>query len=214
MNEAVGYIQQVNNGFIQVVVPFERIWELEKKNITECRVIFDDGRHISAEQRKKIYAIFRDIANWNGDVPEYIKEEMKCRFIEQYGGEDFSLSDCTMETATEFINYLIDFCFLENIITSDTMLNRTDDIGHYLYSCLVNRRCCICNKEHSEIHHCEGSRVGMGFDRNKIDNIGRSAICLCRKHHSQAHQSEREFFEKYKVYGIELDEYLVRELKL
>lgn len=213
MNEAVGYIQKVNEGSIQILVPFERMWELEKKNITECRVILDDGRTISAIQRKKIYAIFRDIANWNGDVPEFIKEEMKCRFIETYGGNDFSLSDCTMELATEFINYLIDFCFLENIGTSDTMLNRTDDISHYLYSCLANRKCCICN-EKGEIHHCEGSRVGMGFDRNKIDNVGRSAICLCRKHHNQAHQSEAEFFEKYKVYGIELDSYLVKKLKL
>ena len=213
MNEAVGYIQEVNDGCITVLVPFQRIWELEKKKITECRVILDDGRHISAEQRKKIYAIFRDIANWNGDVPEFVKEELKCRFIEQYGGEDFSLSDCTMEVATEFINYLIDFCFLENIGTTDTMLNRTDDIGHYLYSCLANRKCCICNSK-GEIHHCEGSRVGMGFDRNRIDNIGRRAICLCRKHHNQAHQSETEFFEKYRVYGIELDEYLVRKLKL
>ena len=213
MNEAVGYIQDIKKDYISVLVPFQRMWELEKKNITECRVILDDGRHISAEQRKKIYAIFRDIANWNGDIPEYIKEEMKCRFIESYGGEEFSLSDCTMETATAFINYLIDFCFMENIGTTDTMLNRTDDIGHYLYSCLVNRKCCICNAK-GEIHHCEGSRVGMGFDRNKIDNIGRSAICLCRKHHNQAHQSEREFFERYKVYGIKLDEYLVRKLKL
>lgn len=213
MNEAVGYIQDIKKDSISVFVPFERIWEIEKKNITECRVILDDGRHISAEQRKKIYAIFRDIADWNGDVPEYIKAEMKCRFIEEYGGEDFSLSDCTMETATAFINYLIDFCFMENIGTTDTMLNRTDDISHYLYSCLANRKCCICNAK-GEVHHCEGSRVGMGFDRNKIDNIGRSAICLCRKHHSQAHQSEREFFEKYKVYGIKLDEYLVRKLKL
>lgn len=214
MNEAVGYIQQVNNkGYIQVLVPFERIWEIDKKNITECRVILDDGRRISAIQRKKIYAIFRDIANWNGDVPEFIKEELKCRFIETYGGDDFSLSDCTMETATAFINYLIDFCFLENIGTTDTMLNRTDDIGHYLYSCLANRKCCICNAK-GEIHHCEGSRVGMGFDRNKIYNIGRSAICLCRKHHNQAHQSEREFFDKFKVYGIKLDEYLVKKLKL
>ena len=138
---------------------------------------------------------------------------MKCRFIEQYGGEEFSLADCTMETATAFINYLIDFCFFENIGTTDTMLNRTDDIGHYLYSCLVNRKCCICNGK-GEIHHCEGSRVGMGFDRNKISNVGRRAICLCRKHHNQAHQSEREFFEKYRVYGIKLDEYLVRKVGL
>ncbi len=173
----------------------------------------DDGRTITREQQKKTYAIINDIGNWNGDVRESIKSEMKCRFLECYGGDWFSLSDCSVTTAREFINYLIDFCFCENIPTCDTLLNRTDDISHYLYSCLANRKCCICN-EKAEIHHCEGSRVGMGFNRNKISNIGRKAIALCRKHHAQAHNSEKEFFEKYHVYGIELDEYLIRKLKL
>ena len=118
-----------------------------------------------------------------------------------------------MTVATDFISFLIDFCFENNIGTRDTLLNRTDDIGHYLYSCLANRKCVVCNSR-GEVHHCEGSRVGMGFNRNDIENMGRRAICLCRKHHSQAHASEREFFEKYGVYGIKLDEYLCKKLNL
>ena len=213
--ERVGEIVKVQNDKAFIIVPLEKpdIYKFEKQEIKKAIVRFDDGRTISAEQRAKIYAILGDISEWQYDYMEIVKNTLKNEFLALYGYNYFSLSDCTMTIATEFINFLIDFCFLQNIPTRDTMLNRTDDISHYLYSCLANRKCCICNGK-GEIHHCEGSRVGMGFDRNKIDNIGRNAICLCRKHHNQAHQSEKEFFEKYKVYGIKLDEYLVKKLKL
>ena len=121
------------------------------------------------------------------------------------------MSDCTVTQAREFINYLIDFCFENNIGTRDTLLNRTDDISSYLYSCLVNRKCAVCNNK-ADIHHVEGSRVGMGFDRRKVNNIGRYAVALCRKCHSIAHNDELGFFEKYHIYGVQLDAYAVRRL--
>lgn len=213
MFEQVGYIQELQDNYVSVIVPIDKPYIFDKQSITECMVRFDDGRNISSVQRKKIYATIRDICDYTGDIPEYMKESLKCSYIEKYGGKWFSLSDCNMTEAREFINFLIDFCFENNIGTQDTMLNRADDISYYLYSCLAHRRCAICNAK-GEIHHCDGSRVGMGFNRNKIDNIGKKAICLCRKHHNQAHNSEREFFDKYHVYGIKLDEYLVKKLNL
>ena len=212
--EYVGYISDVQNNCVSLVVPVENVYFIDKKDVTQARVIFDDGRRIRAEQRKKAYAIIREISEWSGHAPaELMKETLKMNFLEYSGGEYFSLADCSVTTAREYINYLIDFCFYHNIPTRDTMLDHTDDINHYLYSCLAYRKCCVCN-EKAEIHHCEGSRVGMGFNRNKIDNIGRRAIALCRKHHSQAHNSEKDFFEKYHVYGMKLDAYLIRRLGL
>lgn len=211
MRENVGYIQQVADKWVTVFVPIEARDSLEKQNITECAVIFDDGRSISALQRKKTYATIRDISEFTGDSPEYMKEYLKYSFIEAYGGRYFSLADCTMELARDFISYLIDFCFEQSIPTRDTLLNRTDDISRYLYSCLAHRRCAVCNFK-GEVHHISGDKVGMGFNRNKIDNLGRRAICLCRKHHNQAHSDEKAFFEKYQIYGIPLDDYLVRRL--
>ena len=208
-----GYIQDIQDNYVQVLVPIDKVYTFEKQNITSCMVEFSDGRTITPDQRKKAHAILGEISDWNGDLPEYIKEIMKYGFIEAKGGDYFSLADCSVTTAREFINYLIDFCFFNNVPTRDTMLNRTEDIGHYLYSCLANRKCAVCNAK-AEIHHCEGSRVGMGFDRKDINNVGRSAIALCRKHHHQAHNSEKDFFEKYHIYGIKLDEYLVRKLRL
>ena len=210
--EAVGEIYKVKDGRAIIIAPVSP-YLLEKQDIKQCLVRFDDGRTITAEQRKKAYAVLADITGYTGNMPEQEKELQKYFYIARYGAPYFSLSDCTVSTARDFISYLIDFCFEHNIGTRDTLLNCTDDIGRYLYSCLANRKCAVCNGK-AEIHHCEGSRVGMGFNRNKIDNVGRKAIALCRKHHNQAHNDEYGFFDKYHIYGIALDAYLVKKLGL
>lgn len=209
-----GFIQRIDGDCARIVVPLSNPLLLDKQNIKKCEVRFDDGRTISSDQRKKAYAIIGDIAEWSGHTPpEFEKDILKNEYIKRTGSEYFSLSDCTVTTAREFINFLIDFCFENNIGTIDTLLNHTDDISYYLYTCIANRKCCVCNAK-AEIHHCEGSRVGMGFNRNDINNLGRSAIALCRKHHNQAHDSEKEFFKKYHVYGTKLDEYLLKRVNL
>lgn len=210
--ETVGEIYKVKDNKAIIIAEINP-YLAEKQNIKSCLVRYDDGRKISAEQRKKAYAIMADIADYAGYEPEQMKELLKYFFIGRYGGEYFSLSDCTVTTARDYISFLIDFCFENNIGTRDTLLNNSDDISRYLYSCLLHRKCAVCNKK-AEVHHCEGSRVGMGFNRNKIDNVGRYAIALCRKCHNQAHNDEYGFFEKFKIYGIKLDQYLCDKLNL
>ena len=213
MNEAIGTVCKVDNDkayIIAVVNPCV----MERQKIKQCRVQFDDGRHISAEQRKKIYATIADICEYTGNEPQQEKELQKYFYIERTGYDYFSLSSCTMTVATEFISHLIDFCFENNIGTRDTLLNRTCDVSRYLYSCLANRKCAVCNNK-AEIHHCEGSRIGMGFNRKKIDNEGRYAIALCRKCHARTHNTdERAFLDKHHIYGIKLDKYLINKLGL
>ena len=48
-----GLIQNVSDGYVTVVVPVDKEYIIEKQDITECEVRFDDGRTITAEQRKK-----------------------------------------------------------------------------------------------------------------------------------------------------------------
>ena len=58
-----------------VFVPKMRLGDLvRRKRICNAEIRFDDGRHISAEQRKKAYATIRDIADWAGYPPEEMKE--------------------------------------------------------------------------------------------------------------------------------------------
>ena len=185
--------------------------ELLQKQVDVIEIRLTDGREISAEQRKKIFATVRDIAAWSGHEPEYIRQFMEFEFRLQNSFEPFSLSNCDMTTAKEFINYLIDFCINHGVPTRDTLLNRTDDISKYLYSCIEHRICAVCN-DRADIHHID--TVGMGRDRSTIIHLGMKAIALCRKHHTEAHTEGKAFYDKFHIYGIEVDEYLCKVLNL
>lgn len=195
-----------------IVVPNEKIGrEILQKQIDTIEIRLNDGRSISAEQRRKIFALVRDIALWSGHEPEEIRSFLTWDFCCKNECEYFSLSDVDMTTARQFLNYLIDFAFTHSVPTKDTLLYQTDDIGKYLYYCLEHRKCAICNKR-AEVHHVD--RIGMGRDREKIVHIGLLAIALCREHHDMAHLNEKALFEKYFIYGIKLDKYLCDILNL
>lgn len=195
-----------------VVIPSENIdRELLQKQIGVIEINLNDGRSISADQRKKVFALISDIAHWSGHEPEYIRSYLTWDFVLKKEIDYFSLSDIDMTTAKEFINYLIDFCFNWSVPTKDTLLTRTDDISKYLYLCLEHRKCAICNKT-AEVHHID--KVGMGRNREHIVHIGLEAIALCREHHTEAHMRENQLFAEYFVYGIVLDEYLCKRLRL
>ena len=58
---------------VTMFAPFADTYLVEKRQITEAEVRLDDGRTISADQRKKIYATLRDISDYTGDPPEVTK---------------------------------------------------------------------------------------------------------------------------------------------
>ena len=195
-----------------LLAPDEKIErEIIQKHIGSVELRLNDGRTISAEQRKKIFAIIRDISLYSGHEPEYLRQYMTWDFCSVSDSEWFSLSDVDMTTAKEFITYLITFCFEYDVPTKDTLLNQTDDISKYLYLCLEHRKCAICNKK-AEVQHVD--RIGMGADREKIVDVGLEAIAFCHEHHIEAHIREKELFKEFFIYGIKLDEYLCRCLSL
>lgn len=170
------------------------------KRIKTAEIRFDDGRMISALQRKKAYATIRDISDYTGYLPEQQKEWLKYLHIERTGADYISLSDCTMDEAREFINTILEYAIEEGIPLSDLAINRTDDIGKYLYYCIKHKKCCICGRP-GEIHHVD--TIGMGNDRRKLDDSDHRKMCLCRNHHTIAHSRGMTAFEKmYHVYGI------------
>lgn len=176
---------------------------IRKKEIRNVGIWLDDGRMISAEQRKKIYASVRDFAVWTGYTPEEAKEVLKYLYVERTGAPYFSLSDCSMETAGKFINMIIDICLENGVVLSDSLYDRAEDIQYMLRSCLDNRKCSICGRD-GEIHHWDA--IGMGNDRRHFDDSENRKICLCRKHHILAHTCGRvQFTQRYHVYGIYYD---------
>lgn len=186
-------------------IPGKRLQEpIIRKRIREAELRIDDGRMITAEQRKKAYATIRDIADYTGYLPEEQKEWLKYLHIANTGCEYFSLSDCSMDTAREFISTILEYALESGIPLSDFAIDRADDINRYLYFCIKHRKCCVCGRN-GEIHHVD--TIGMGNDRRHVDDRFYRKMCLCREHHTIAHQRGMRAFEAmYKVYGIVVDE--------
>ena len=148
----------------------------------------DDGKRITAEQRKKLYATFKDISDYTGNPPEYTKEFHKFLYCAESGQEYFSLSNCSMNIARELINSVIEYVIENDISLTELAIDRTDDIGKYLYSCIKFNRCCICG--------LPGLTYTLDRDRNKM--------CLCNTHYDMAKAKGLQEFEKaFKVYGIQ-----------
>lgn len=203
-----GYISGYDGQALTIVAPFQDDYILQKREITECEIKLDDGRTISADQRKKIYATMRDISIWSGHVPDEIKALMKYDFIARTGCDYFSLSNVDMTTANEFLNFLIEFCIEQDIPTEDRLLDRSPDIARYLYCCLTNKKCALCGKK-AELHHVDA--VGAGRNRKEIVHKGMHVLPLCRTHHTEFHNTGKDTFcSKYHVFGIKLDDDLCR----
>lgn len=72
------YREDKNGTDLMIYVPDMQLGDmLRKKRIQNAEIRFDDGRHISAEQRKKAYATIRDIADYTGYLPEEMKQILK-----------------------------------------------------------------------------------------------------------------------------------------
>ena len=197
-----------NGGSADIVVRIDNAnlaAEIMDKQIKNVSLRLVDGRTLSPEQQKKIYATLRDISQYTGYTPEETKEVMKYVHITRIGCDYFSLSDCSMSIARDFINTLTDFCLKHGVILSERLSDRTDDIDTYLYQCTKHKKCAICGR-FGEIHHWD--TIGMGYDRRHYDDTENRKICLCRIHHTIAHQKGvRDFQRDYHVYGIVLKDH-------
>ena len=202
LTKIIGIKEEKNGTMMKILIPKERglAKTIIEKRIKKAEIRLDDGRTITNDQRRKAYATIRDIADYTGYPPEELKELMKYEYVGRTGKEYFSLSDCTMDTAREFLSMMLEFCIENGIPLSEAGAERTDDIDRYLYVCIKNRICAVCGRK-GEIHHVD--KIGMGNDRRTIDDREYRKMCLCRKHHTETHMiGEEEFTKKYKVYGI------------
>ena len=207
-----GYIQSYDGETLTIVAPFSGDYLLTKQSITECEIQLSDGRTISADQRRKIYATMRDVSNWSGHVPDEIEALAKYDFIAKTGAEYFSLSDCSVTVANEFLEYLIEFCIEHDIPTHDSLLGRSPDTARYVYWCLIHKVCCITQRK-AQLHHVDA--VGMGRDRKDIVHKGMRVMPLHWKMHGEAHSiGQKSFEEKYHIFGIKADDYICGAWKI
>lgn len=188
-------------------------YEMLQKQVNQAEIRLIDAREVSAEQRRKSRAIVGEISKWSGHEPEYIHEMLKWEYCAREDIKHFSMRDTDRTTAKGFIDYLIKCCLEWNVPTRMPLITQAEDVGKYLYWCCGTRRCAICGRENSDIHHVD--RIGMGRNRNELCHIGMKIMCLCREHHTECHtMGQGEFDERFKTFGIKADEYLVDVLKL
>lgn len=211
----VGYDERTQELLIRA--PYDDWFTLAKRDFKECLVQPIDSRPLSDKQRRTCYALLREIADYAGESTERTKELFKLKFlaenIEATADNIFSLSNAPMSLVCEFQRYLVRFILDWDIPCSFPLLNFVDDINDYVYSCLINKKCCICGKK-TELHHVD--HVGMGRDREEIIHEGMRALPLCREHHAEAHQAGHDSFNaKWHIgSGIVLDKTLCRIYKL
>lgn len=213
MHKAVFWDYQLDErgAWLKCHIPNEYIDEKFLAEVMHGEVRIDDGRRISSDQRRKIYALIKDIANHTGHHPEYIKEHMKYEFMEKEDRDYFSLSSVDMSTAKYFIDCLLEFCFEWDVPLNTNTVDLAREINNYLYLCLIHRKCAVCGKK-ADIHHHE-NLVGMGMDRAKHNHIDSKYIALCRAHHNECHNIGHKTFEdKYKLKAIKLNERTIKEL--
>ena len=179
-------------GVLHIEAPYTNYNRLALRQYSEVEIGLADGRRITPEQRKKAHALIGEIAEWCGDLPDYVKRLMKMEFIvnrlEGLEKNIFSLADCDVTTAREFITFLIDFILEHAIPVKVPLISLCEDIEKYVYSCLMHKRCAVCGGVHgkAELHHVDA--VGMGRDRDEIFQIGMRVLPLCRIDHTTAHQ--------------------------
>ena len=219
----VGFIVDLlKDGTAVIKAKIPNIEQALRRGFLKVEIILWDGRRISPEQRRKCYALLGEIAEYTDGIrtaetvdeqKRLLKMEFMLKRMEATERRMFSLADCDMSTAREFITYLIDFIIANDIPTRVPLIDNCDDIAAYMYACTMHRKCAVCGKA-ADIHHCEGSRIGAGVDREKVHQLWREVLPLCRVHHTELHaMPESEFITKYHLQKVKLDEVLCKRLK-
>lgn len=216
-------VDLLKDGTAVIKAKIPNIEQALRRGFLKVEIILWDGRRISPEQRRKCYALLGEIAEYTDGIrtaetvdeqKRLLKMEFMLRRMEATERRMFSLADCDMSTAREFITYLIDFIIANDIPTRARLIDNCDDIAAYMYACTMHRKCAVCGKA-ADIHHCEGSRIGAGVDRTKVHQLGREVLPLCRVHHTELHAiPESEFIAKYHLQKVKIDEALCKRLKL
>lgn len=167
-----------------------------------------ENEKITHDQRKHIYALLNDYVEYTGVPLDATEAYFKYLFMIEFdldGLPSFKRNSISLDLASEFISYLIDFFIQNDVPFRKQQFYLTIDTSRMLYALTMKRICWVCGKKNSEIAHVEA--VGAGRDRRKVDHTKHHLMCLCRDHHREQHQIGIEtFMKKYHIKPIKLKE--------
>lgn len=148
-------------------------------------VTVPDNKLISIDQRKKIFALCRDIELHWGEPVEASRQLFQLELAMTNSYERISLRDCSKKVASELIELIIAFMFHHQIPMRVETSKLLQGDKAMLYWATVNRNCVICGEQKADLAHYE--TVGRGMNRKTMDHHGKHVLALCRKHHNQQH---------------------------
>lgn len=206
----VEYLHQSQK--IRIEIPYGDYETLLRRGYHKAEVILMDDRPLSDRQRRACFAMLKEISDYMGEEPAEVKEFMKMEFMTsemcETGDRLFSMSTAPMSLIASFQRFLARFIIRHDIPTKKPMLKYVDDIGDYVYSCLVHKRCAVCGKP-SDLHHF--TSVGMGNDREEIIHEGMLALPLCREHHTICHtMGSKRFADMMHLEPVRIDKELCK----
>ena len=203
-------------GYFEVTV---KDWiEVNQKTTGNVTVHLEEKDEISNQQRKLLFALWRDYEKYTGVPLDAVEAWFKYEYMLERDLDHLpSVSRGSMDkdTATDFITFTLEYFLNEGIPFAQQDWYKGADVNRVCYAMLANRICFVCGKEHSDVHHMVGSTVGSGNNRNEVNHIGRMVVCLCREDHSAMHQlGEKEFMDLNVFVPIKLNAELAYKLNL
>ena len=178
------------------------------------QVDVDDGKSVTPDQRKKIFALIRDMSKYTGYYTTEIAASWKFAYLATTGQDYFSLSNCDRKTASDYLHWLLDFCFNHQIPFATKDWDSLPSDYPWARKCLENRLCTICGKPQADIDHFFHS-VGMGRKRLLINHSESYFMSLCRTHHTERHElGAQSFMNKYHIKPVKLDDETIEKLKI
>ncbi|MDU3652988.1 MAG: putative HNHc nuclease [Staphylococcus epidermidis] len=155
-----------------------------------------DNKKLSIEQRKKIFALCRDIELHWGEPVESLRKRFQAELEIMNGYEEISLRDCSMRVARELIELIIAFMFHHQIPMRVETSKLLSGDKAMLYWATVNRNCVLCGESNADLAHHYA--IGRGANRKKMQHYDYEVLALCRRHHQEQHNiGVKSFDEKY-----------------
>ncbi|TPR12758.1 putative HNHc nuclease [Apilactobacillus timberlakei] len=215
--EINGYIVGFENGIIQLKVDklTDELIRFIKANLgSQVELNIDDGRHITKDQRNKAWAMMSDISDYTGYSLIEVEERMKVRFLcTRRHPKWFSLSNCGINMAKVFIDFLIAYCLKEEIPFTTKVFDEIQHSYALRIRLIKHRLCYVCGKPHADVDHF--NTIGSGRNRRHVNQIGMYAWSVCRKHHTERHKiGVKSFAKKYQIKPVKLTRELIEELNL
>ena len=184
-------------------------------------------KKMSAAQNGLIHVLFKQYGEEKGYTMVEMKEIMKSEFARAYDIFNFETSKCDMQTANEFIAFMIEHA-IDNDVNLYILNKKEKTTRHileidfitqrYVIACLKKKICTICGKIHDEyntveLHHWKSVASAVGTYDND-DGLSTPFMSLCTFHHSEFHNTGIESFKnKYHIEGVWLNNRLVIDLK-